>query len=153
MKTRSVVLTFLLSVLALTGGIAEKLNLGTWKLNETKSSIPPGTGKSTTVVYAPGAGDTTKITTAGVDASGKPTHTQWMGKFDAKPYPVSGDRDAPYRAHKVKNEHSLLFANMNGDRTVSNGKIQVAKDGKSRTVEMTYFESKKIKAKYVYEKQ
>jgi len=153
MKTRSVVLTFLLFVFVFSVGIAENLNIGTWKLNEAKSSIPSGTGLSTTVVYAPGAGDTTKITTDGVDASGKPTHTEWMGKFDAKPYPVTGDPDAPYRAYKVKNEHLLLFANMKGDKTVSNGKIQLAKDGKSRTVEMTYFESEKIKAKYVYDKQ
>jgi len=36
---------------------------------------------------------------------------------------------------------------------VSNGRIDVAKDGKSRTVDMTYIGSKKVHAKFVYDKQ
>ena len=47
---------------------------------------------------------------------------------------------------------------MKGDKTVSNGKIKLAKDGKSRTLEITYFETdakgkKKTHATYVYDKQ
>jgi hypothetical protein len=36
---------------------------------------------------------------------------------------------------------------------VSNGRIQVAKDGKSRRVTMTYFGNKKIHTKLEYDKQ
>jgi hypothetical protein len=151
MKTRSISLTFVLCLLALTVTFAQNANMGTWKLNEAKSSIPAGMGKTTTVVYA-ADGDMIKITGDGVDAQGKATHTEWKGKFDAKPYPLTGDADANFRAYKFKNGR-LLVANMNGDKTVANGKIDVAKDGKSRTVSMTYFEKKKIKAKYVYDKQ
>jgi hypothetical protein len=126
--------------------------MGTWKLSESKSKIPAGAGKSTTVEYTT-AGSDIKITTDGVNGQGQPAHSEWTGKFDAKPYPVSGDPDVTYRAYKTKGDHTLLFANMKGDKTVSNGRITVAKDGKSRTVKMTYLGSKKIHVELVYDKQ
>ena len=157
MKIRSLVVMFALCVLALTVSSAQNANMGTWKLDEAKSEIPAGVGKNTTVVYSE-AGSDIKITTEGVDAAGQPAHSEWTGKFDAKPYPVTGDPNVTYRAYKTKGERMLLFANMKGDATVSNGKVQLAKDGKSRTLEMTYFtgdgkKKKKTHAKYVYEKQ
>ena len=157
MKIRSAVLTFALCVLALTASFAQNASMGTWKLNEAKSEIPAGVGKNTTVVYS-AAGSDIKVTTDGVDATGKPTHTEWTGKFDAKPYPVTGDPNVTYRAYKAKGDRTLLPANMMGDKTVSNGKIQIAKDGKSRTFDANYFswegtKKKKTHAKYVYEKQ
>lgn len=153
MKIRSIVLTFLLCLFALTVGFAQNPNMGTWKLNEAKSKIPAGVGKNTTVVYSAASGDMINVTTDGVDGSGKPAHSEWTGKFDAKPYPVTGDPNATYRAYKAKGERMLLLANMNGDKTVSNGKIELSRDGKSRTVDFTYFGSKKVHAKYVYDKQ
>ena len=157
MKTRSISMTFVLCLLAVTVSFAQNANMGTWKLNEAKSSIPSGVGKNTTVVYSE-AGSDVKVTTDGVNAAGQPAHTEWTGKFDAKPYPVTGDPNVDYRAYKTKNEHLLLLANMKGDKTVSNGKIQLSKDGKSRTVEVTNFamdgkKKTKIHAKYVYDKQ
>ena len=157
MKTRSIIVLFFVCLLALTISVAQNANLGTWKLNEAKSEIPAGMGKNTAVVYS-AAGSDIKVTTDGVDAAGQPSHTEWTGKFDAKPYPVTGDPNVTYRAYKAKGERLLLLANMKGDTTVSNGKIQLAKDGKSRTLEMTYFTGEgkkktKTHAKYVYEKQ
>jgi hypothetical protein len=153
MKIRSIVLAILLCLLTLTVGFAQNPNMGTWKLNEAKSKIPAGVGKNTTVVYAAASGDMVKVTTDGVDASGKPAHSEWTGRFDAKPYPVTGDPNVDYRAYKTKGEHKLLLANMKGEKTVSNGKVELAKDGKSRIVDFTYLGSKKIHAKYVYDKQ
>jgi hypothetical protein len=154
MKIRSIVLAFLLCLLALAVGFAQNPNMGTWKLNEAKSQIPAGIGKNTTVVYSETGGDV-KVTTDGVDPTGKPAHTEWTGKFDAKPYQVSGDPNVDFRAYKPKGERKLLLANMKGDKTVSNGKIELAKNGKSRTLQMTYFGEKKQKthARYVYDKQ
>jgi hypothetical protein len=154
MKTRSIVLTFVLCLLALSVSFAQNPNMGTWKLNEAKSTIPAGLGKNTTVVYS-AAGADIKVTTDGVSAAGQPAHTEWTGKFDGKPYPVTGDPNVDYRAVKTKGDRTLLLANMKGDKTVSNGKVELAKDGKSRTLEITYFaaDKKKIHAKYVYDKQ
>ena len=157
MKIRSVAMSFVLCLLAFTASFAQNPNLGTWKLNEAKSTIPAGVGKNTTVVYS-AAGSDIKVTTDGVNATGQPAHTEWTGKFDAKPYPVTGDPNVDYRAYKTKGDRTLLLANMKGDKTVSNGKVELAKDGKSRTLEITYFagdgkKSKKTHAKYVYDKQ
>jgi len=157
MKPRSIVVAFVLCLLALTSGFAQDPNMGTWKLNEAKSQIPAGVGKNATVVYSAAESDI-KVTTDGVNAAGQPSHTEWTGKFDAKPYPVMGDPNVDFRAYKTKSARLLLLANMKGDKTVSNGKVELAKDGKSRTLEITYFSGegkhkKKTHAKYVYDKQ
>ena len=152
MKVRSLVVASLLCVVALSGVFAQNPNMGTWKLNEAKSTIPAGAGKSTTVVYSASGGDI-KITIDGLNGQGRPSHSEWTGKFDAKPYPVTGDPDVTYRAYKSEGDRTLLFANMKGDKTVSNGRIHVANDGKSRSVTMTYFGNTKIHAKLEYDKQ
>ena len=154
MKTRSFVAIFVLCLLALTVSFAQNPNIGTWKLNEAKSKIPAGVGKNTTVVYST-AGSDIKVTTDGVNAAGQPAHSEWTGKFDGKPYPVTDDTNVDYRAVKTKGEHTLLLANMKGNKTVSNGKVELAKDGKSRTLDITNFtaDGKKIHAKYVYDKE
>ena len=153
-KTRSIVMTFVLCLLALTAGFAQNPNMGTWKLNEAKSKIPAGVGKNTTVVYS-AAGIDIKVTTDGVNVAGQPAHTEWTGKFDAKPYPVTGDPNVDFRAYKTKGDRMLLLANMKGNKTVSNGKVELAKDGKGRTLSITNFtaDNKKVHAKYVYDKQ
>jgi hypothetical protein len=153
MKVRSTVLVLLLCLLAATASLAQNPNMGTWKLNEAKSNIPAGVGKNTTVVYESAAGDMVKVTTDGVDATGKPAHAEWTGKFDAKPYAVTGDPNVDFRAYKPKGELKLALANMKGEKTVSNGWVEIAKDGKSRTLKITYLSSKKVHATYVYDKQ
>ena len=68
---------------------ADDAMMGTWKLNAAKSKIGAGAPTNNTVIYAP-AGDSVKVTVDGVDASGKPSHNEWTGKFDGKDYPVAG---------------------------------------------------------------
>ena len=46
MKTRSIVVTFVLCLLALSASFAQNPNIGTWKLNEAKSNIPAGVDKT-----------------------------------------------------------------------------------------------------------
>jgi predicted RNA-binding protein with PUA-like domain len=67
----------------------------------------------------------------------------------------AGAPDVDFRACKTKGDRTLMLANMKGEKTVSNGKVELAKDGKSRTLETTNFgaNGKKIHAKYVYDKQ
>jgi len=38
------------------------------------------------------AGDSVKVTVAGIDGDGKPTHNEWTGKFDGKDYLSSAIR-------------------------------------------------------------
>jgi hypothetical protein len=154
MKTRSVVATFVVCLFAIALSAAENPSIGTWKLNEAKSKIPAGTPKNTAVVYS-AAGSDIKVTTDGVDGSGQPIHSEWTGQFDGKPYPVTGMSTVDARAVTAKGERTLDIVNMKGGKTVGTGKVDIAKDGKSRTLETdnTDASGKKVHAKFVYDKQ
>ena len=155
MKTKTLISLFAVCLFALAVYAAENPNIGTWKLNEAKSKIPAGAGKNTSVVYTAAAGGMMTVTTDGVDGKGNPTHSEWTGKFDGKPYPVTGSSSVDSRAVTAKGDRTLEIANMKDGKTVSSGKIEIAKDGKSRTLETesTSPDGKKNKAKYVYDKQ
>jgi hypothetical protein len=88
MYARTITLTLVTCFVVLPLSLAEDLNMGTWKLNEAKSKLTRGAPKNTTVVYEP-VGDNVKVTVDGVDANGKPTHNEWIGKFDGDDYPVA----------------------------------------------------------------
>ena len=133
---------------------AEDVSMGTWKLNEAKSKISPGTAKNITVVYA-AAGDSVKITVDGVDADGKPAHNEWTGKFDAKEYPVTGDPASDTRAYTRVNDHTLAVINKKGGKVTVTVRVVEAADGKSRTVTFngTDSDGKKFSNTAVYDKQ
>ncbi len=154
MKARTIFLAVAVCAFALALNAADNPSLGTWKLNEAKSKIPAGAGKNTTVVYE-AAGDQFKVTTDGVDGTGKPAHSEWTGKFDGKPYPVTGNTGIDSRSVMAKGDRTLDLTNMMGGKAVSSGKVELSKDGKSRTLDIdgTAPDGKKYKAKYVYDKQ
>jgi hypothetical protein len=128
--------------------------MGTWKLNEAKSTIIPGTLKNTTVVYE-AAGYNVKVTTDGTDGDGKATHSEWTGKFDGKDYPVTGDPATDTRSYKKVNDRTLAFTNKKGDKVTLSGQGVVSADGKTRTVTLTGTDStgKKFTSTSVYDKQ
>ncbi len=132
---------------------AANAQMGTWKLNESKSTIAPGMGKNTTVVYAE-QGDKIKITVEGVDKDGKPTHGVWIGKWDGKAYPAKGNIAWDSAAYKVINDHTNEITTMKNGKVVWTGKITVAADGKSRTVTVngTDANGKQFHSKAVYDK-
>jgi hypothetical protein len=143
-----------LSFIATAACFAANPHMGTWKLNETKSKIPPGMGKNTTVTYAE-AKDQVKVTVDGVDKDGKPTHSVWVGKFDGKAYPVKGNLPYDSVVYKVVNDRTNDITTMKDGKIVWTGKITVAADGKSRTVTLngTDANGKKFKGKAVYDKE
>jgi hypothetical protein len=134
--------------------LAQNPNLGTWKLNEAKSKIPAGFPKNTSVTYE-AAGDSFKATVDGMNAQGKPTHTVWIGKFDGKDYPVTGDATADTRALKQIDDHTLEMTAKKGGKVTLTGKIVVAADGKSRTLTASGTDSMgmKIEGMSFYDKQ
>ena len=133
---------------------AADVTMGTWKLNEAKSKISPGTAKNTTVVYA-AAGDSVKITVDGVDAAGKPAHNEWTGKFDGKDYPVTGDPASDARAYKRVNDRTLALTVKKDGKVTTTVSVVVSADGKSRTVTVSGTDAtgKKISSTAVYDKQ
>jgi len=129
-------------------------NMGTWKLNEAKSKLSPGMPKNLTVVYE-AAGDSIKGTIDGVDGQGKPTHSEWIGKFDGKDYPVTGDSMSDTRAIKQIDDRTYeLTVKKNGKITMT-GQAAVSADGKSRTVTVSGADpsGKKVTSIAVYDKQ
>lgn len=156
MKIRTIVLMMMLPCMfgLAASFAAENPNMGTWKLNEAKSTFTPEATKNTTVVYE-AAGDSVKVTTDGTSGAGQPVHTEWTGKFDGKDYPVTGSADADSREYTQVNAHTTTFANKKGGKVTLSGKIVVAADGKSRTVTVSGTDpsGKKITSTAVYDKQ
>ena len=79
---------------------------GTWRLNESKSKITPGTLKTTQVVYSSMFGQV-KVKSEGIDANGKPIHFEWSGKIDGKDYPLTGDPNSDTRSYTKVNDRTL----------------------------------------------
>lgn len=154
MKTKTPGLTLTVFLLASATCFAANPEMGTWKLNEAKSKFKPGTTKNTMVVYE-AAGDQVKVTVNGVNAKGKPTRSQWTGKFDGKNYPVTGDPNSDARSYKKINDRTLEITIWNHGRVTGMGRIVVSADGKSRTVNTSGSDAKgnDFKSTAVYDKQ
>jgi VCBS repeat-containing protein len=152
MKTRIALIVLALSFTSVAASFASP-QLGTWKLNEAKSKMPPGMGKNTTVVYSEQK-DQIKVDVTGVDKDGKPTHGVWVGKFDGKAYPSKGNLSWNSAAYKVVNDRTNEITTMKDGKTLWTGTITVSADGKSRTVTIngTGADGKKFSGKVVYDK-
>jgi hypothetical protein len=155
MRAKALVLTLVLSFVGVAVCLAANdAFMGTWKLNEAKSKISLGTLRTTTVVYE-AAGDNVKVTTDGTDGDGKPTHSEWTGKFDGKDYQVTGDPTTETRSYKKVDDRTLAFINKKVDKVTISGRGVVSADGKTRTVTLTGTDStgKKFTSTSVYDKQ
>jgi hypothetical protein len=154
MKIKAIGLTVAFCFLGVAACFAADPQMGTWKLNESKSKITPGTLKNTNVVYSSMFGQV-KIKADGIDAKGKPSHTEWSGKFDGKDYPVTGDPNSDARSYTKVNERTLTTTNKKNGKVTVTGKIVVSADGKSRTVTLNGStpKGKKFKNVVVYDKQ
>jgi hypothetical protein len=153
MKARTLFLTAALCLAGAAVCYADNPNMGTWKLNEAKSPMSAGLPRNTTVVYE-AVGDQIKATTDGTDKDGKPTHTEWVGKFDGKPYPLTGDPSADSRTYKLSG-NTLTFSNVKDNKVVVSGRIVVSADGKTRTLHATATDAsgKKVSGTQVFDKQ
>ncbi len=146
-------MALVVSFMAAGACFATNPHLGTWKLNEAKSKLVPGMGKSTMVTYTDQK-DKIKVTVDGVDKDGKPTHGVWVGKFDGKAYPAKGNMAWNSAAYKEVNERTNDITTWKDGKMVWSGRIAVAADGKSRTVTIngTDEKGKKFSSKAAYDK-
>ena len=154
MKTRTILMTLALCLVGISVAVADDANMGTWKLNEAKSTFPAGATKNSTVVYEP-AGDSVKVTVDGTDKDGKAVHSEWTGKFDGKDYPLTGDPGMNARSYKRIDAQTLMLTGKKDGKVISEGRIVVSADGKTRTVKLSATDSagKKLKSTAVYDKQ
>jgi hypothetical protein len=130
------------------------MNVGTWKLNELRSKIPPGVMKNTMVVYE-SVGNDIKVTTDGTDKDGRPIHTEWTGRFDGRDYPLIGDPAADTRSYTKVNDHRLSLTNKKNGKIMISGHIVLSADGKSRTLTLMGADAtgKTVTSTAVYDKQ
>ena len=154
MKPKSVIVSLVTCFVALTLCFGQAAMMGTWKLNEAKSKLGAGSPKNNSVVIE-AAGENVKITMDGADASGKPTHNEWTGKFDGKEYPVTGDANSDTRSYKKLDDRTLEVSGKKGDKVTISGKVVVSADGKTRTahVKGTSPSGEKFETTAVYDKQ
>jgi len=154
MNARAIVLTVLLGLFGSSTCLAADANMGTWKLNEAKSTLAPGAAKNNTVVYA-AAGDAIKVTVDGTTADGKPFHNEWQGKFDGKDYPVTGDPTQDARAYRKVDDRTTEIDVKKGGKMLVSGRIVISADGKSRVISTSGTDpsGKKISSSGFYDKQ
>jgi hypothetical protein len=154
MKTRAILASFFVCCFAVAVAFAADGFMGTWKLNEAKSKISPGAPKNSTVVYE-AAGDNIKVTIDGVGADGKPSHSEWTGKYDGKDYPVTGDAASDARSVTRVDEHTLHAVAKKDGKTTLTAHIVLSADGKTRTVTTTSTDAKgaKVTNTAIYDKQ
>jgi hypothetical protein len=127
---------------------------GNLDLERAKSKLSRRSPKNTKVVVE-AVGDRVRVTIDGVGSDGKPKHTEWVGNFDGKDYPVTFGPNSDMRSYTRIDDHTLgLNVSKNGNGTVS-GRIQISADCKTRTVTVSGIDSsgKKFHSVAVYEKQ
>jgi hypothetical protein len=154
MKTKTIGLTLAFCLLGWAACFAADPQMGTWKLNEAKSKITPGTTKFNTVTIKNMFGNI-KVTSDGIDGTGKPVHVEWSGKFDGKDYPVTGSPDSDARSYTKMNDRTLHVTVKKNGKVTATAHSVVSADGKSRTstVTGTTPKGKKFKNVAVYDKQ
>ena len=154
MKAKTILVTLAVLFIGAAVCFAADANMGTWKLNETKSKFGAGATKNTTVVYE-AAGDMVKVTLDGVDSDGKPVHSEWTGKFDGKEYAAKGATNHALRAYTKVDANTLTYTLTKDGKNVGRGKVVVAADGKSRTVTETQpdADGKPVDGTYFFDKQ
>jgi len=154
MKARITVLTLGLVLVGVALCFAQDAQMGTWKLNEAKSKIAPGTPRNTTVIYE-AAGDNVKVKVDGIGSDGKPTHNEWTGKFDGKDYPVTGDPNSDMRSYTKIDDRTLGLNVKKGGKVTVSGRIVISAYGKTRTVTVSGTDptGKKFESTAVYDKQ
>lgn len=154
MKLKVITLALVVLLAGVAVAYAADAQMGSWKLNEAKSKLAPGTTKNTMVVYA-AAGDKIKVTVDGVTSDGKPSHNEWTGNFDGKDYAVTGDPTSDMRSYKKVDDQKLELTAKKGGKVTLTGTVVVSADGKTRTVTVSGTDAKgnKMTSTAVYDKQ
>jgi hypothetical protein len=129
--------------------------LGTWKLDTAKSKVEPGPGPKSLTLKFKATKDGIKFTGDGVNAEGKPTHTEFLSKFDGREVPYKGNPDADTASPKKIDDNSYENTWKKDGKTTINGKVVVSEDGKTLTITHTGTNSKgeTVNSTFVYDKQ
>jgi hypothetical protein len=154
MRARTIASVLILWVVGGIACFAQDAFFGTWKLKEAKSEFSSGAPKNTMVVYE-AVGDKVRVTVDSISSDGRPTHYTWVGKFDGKDYPVTGDPTSDTRSYTKVDDRILGFNISKAGKLVTSGRIALSADGKTRTVTMSGEDGKghTVSSTELYEKQ
>ena len=134
MKRRMFVLGTIAFFFAMSGAFAADVFSGNWKVNLAKSKYDPGPppkGPNFSKLDAMEGG--LKFTNDGVNAEGKPTHSEWSGKFDGKDNPVKGDPNRDTAALSRIDDHTIQIISKKAGKVVNTLRVVFSRDGKTRT--------------------
>ena len=151
---------FVMSLAALcliaTTAFAADTNVGTWKLNLSKSKFSPGPApKSQTLKIEASGTDGVKFTSDGVDGDGKPTHYEFSAKYDGKDNAVKGNPDFDVLAYKRINAGTVEATTKLKGKVMAVTTVVVSADGKTRTLTQKGKDAqgKDVNNTLVYDKQ
>ena len=134
-----VALATLLTVSAVARAQSADPWMGTWKVNLAKSTYSPGPKPTVAgTVKMETASGAMKSTIDGVNAQGRPTHTETVSKFDSTDVPVKGAA-APNSTSAFKRIDGRTFqvvGKVDGKPTVTTV-VKVSADGKTLTATQT----------------
>ena len=120
-------------VLSSSAALAAENWLGTWKMNAAKSKFSPGPGPKSLTLKFESTADGIKLTSDGVNAEGKPTHGEYVSRFDGKDVPWTGNPNADTASAKKIDDNSYENTWKKGGKTTIVAKAVVSKDGKTLT--------------------
>jgi hypothetical protein len=142
-------------VLSSSVALAAENWLGTWKLNAAKSKYSPGPAPKSLTLKFEKTADGIKLTSDGVNADGKPTHGEYVSKFDGKDVPWAGNPDADTASARKIDDNSYENTWKKGGKTTIIAKAVVSKDGKTFTTlqKGTNAKGQTVNNRAVYDKQ
>ena len=108
--------------------------IGTWELNVAKSKYTPGPAvESQTRTYEV-AGKLIKVSSKGVDGTGKPTAASWSMTYDGKDRPQTENPNADTLSLKRVNDSTVEFTQKRAGKVVITGTRTISPDGKVMTI-------------------
>jgi hypothetical protein len=95
-----------------------------------------------------------KMTADGTHSDGTTSRSVWVGKFDGKAYPVTGNPHHNAERYSVINDHAAAIQGLQDGKVVWWGTITISKDGKTRTAILHSQDGKgkKFTVKKVYDR-
>ena len=112
--------------------------IGTWRLNVARSSFNPGPPpRVQTIDIQSREGDGLYVVTNGVDAAGRPTHTERLAKFDGRDYPAQGFEQPTTQAFTRVDDRSYAIVSKAGGRIITRTRVTVSSDGRTMTTVTT----------------
>ena len=155
MRQRMLIFGIIVLCFAVSTVFAADVFSGNWKQNLAKSKYDPAnlTPKSVTSKIDAIEGGL-KFTNDGADEAGKPTHSEWNGKFDGKDNPVKGDPGRDTAALKKIDDYTIEIISKKAGKVVSTNRTVFSRDGKARTqtAQGTDAQGRKFNNTAVYEK-